>query len=204
MFAGRREKAENGADKLNFKYWYLIKMQSCFQRAKGMAMNKVLVWALVLAIMTAGGQAYAADNIDGLINGLFCKDEQGVHVCADFVPTDGIFYYGTYPNGKLIGKGYAKGGKIDGPVEIYYENGKLGSVANYKDGKLDGSAKSYYENGKLQEEMTFKDGKPEGGFKRYYESGQLEEETNYKDGKPEGVSKMYHKNGQLVTEECFM
>lgn len=145
-----------------------------------MAMNKVLVWALVLAMMSAGGQAYAADNIDGLINGLFCKDEHGVHVCADFIPADGIFYYGIYPNGKLIGKGYAKGGKIDGPVEIYYENGQLGAEANYKDGKQDGSAKSYYENGKLQEEMTFKDGKPEGGFKKYYESG------------------------QLVTEECFM
>lgn len=145
-----------------------------------MAMNKVLVWALVLAMMPAGGQAYAADNIDGLINGLFCKDEQGVHVCADFVPTDGIFYYGTYPNGKLIGKGYAKGGKIDGPVEIYYENGKLGSVANYKDGKLDGSAKSYYK------------------------SGQLEEEENYKDGKPDGAPKIYDENGQLATEECFM
>lgn len=145
-----------------------------------MAMNKVLVWALVLAMMPTGGQAYAADNIDGLINGLFCKDEYGVHVCADFIPADGIFYYGIYPNGKLIGKGYAKGGKIDGPVEIYYENGQLGAEANYKDGKLDGSAKSYYK------------------------SGQLEEEENYKDGKPDGAPKIYDENGQLATEECFM
>lgn len=145
-----------------------------------MAMNKVLVWALVLAMMPAGGQAYAADNIDGLINGLFCKDEQGVHVCADFIPADGIFYYGTYPNGKLIGKGYAKGGKIDGPVEIYYENGQLQVEMNYKDGKRDGVYKSYYKSGQLEEEENYKDGKPEGGFKRYYE------------------------NGQLVTEECFM
>ncbi len=143
-------------------------------------MNKVLVWALVLAMMPAGGQAYAADNIDGLINGLFCKDEQGVHVCADFIPADGIFYYGTYPNGKLIGKGYAKGGKIDGPVEIYYENGQLQVEMNYKDGKRDGVYKSYYKSGQLEEEENYKDGKPEGGFKRYYE------------------------NGQLVTEECFM
>lgn len=112
-----------------------------------MAMNKVLVWALVLAMMPAGGQAYAADNIDGLINGLFCKDEHGVHVCADFIPADGIFYYGTYPNGKLIGKGYAKGGKIDGPVEIYYENGQLGAEANYKDGKLGGCGKGIMRTG---------------------------------------------------------
>lgn len=75
-------------------------------------MNKVLVWALVLAMMPTGGQAYAADNIDGLINGLFCKDEYGVHVCADFVPTDGIFYYGTYPNGKLIGKGMLRAARL--------------------------------------------------------------------------------------------
>lgn len=143
-------------------------------------MNKVLVWALVLAMMPAGGQAYAADNIDGLINGLFCKDEQGVHVCADFIPADGIFYYGTYPNGKLIGKGYAKGGKIDGPVEIYYENGQLQVEMNYKDGKRDGVYKSYYKSGQLEEEENYKDGELEGGFKRYYE------------------------NGQLVTEECFM
>lgn len=120
-----------------------------------MAMNKVLVLALVLAMMPAGGQAYAADNIDGIINGLFCKDEQGVHVCADFISADGIFYYGTYPNGKLIGKGYAKGGKIDGPVEIYYENGQLGSVANYKDGKLEGVWKRYNENGQLVTEECF-------------------------------------------------
>ena len=145
-----------------------------------MAMNKVLVWALVLAMMPAGGQAYAADNIDGLINGLFCKDEQGVHVCADFIPADGIFYYGTYPNGKLIGKGYAKGGKIDGPVEIYYENGQLGAEANYKDGKPEGVSKMYHKNGQLWLEQYYKDGELEGGFKRYYE------------------------NGQLVTEECFM
>ena len=145
-----------------------------------MAMNKVLVWALVLAMMPAGGQAYAADNIDGLINGLFCKDEQGVHVCADFIPADGIFYYGTYPNGKLIGKGYAKGGKIDGPVEIYYENGQLQVEMNYKDGKRDGVYKSYHKNGQLWLEQYYKDGELEGGFKRYYE------------------------NGQLVTEECFM
>lgn len=145
-----------------------------------MAMNKVLVWALVLAMMPAGGQAYAADNIDGLINGLFCKDEQGVHVCADFIPADGIFYYGTYPNGKLIGKGYAKGGKIDGPVEIYYENGQL------------------------QVEMNYKDGKRDGVYKSYYKSGQLEEEENYKDGKPDGAPKIYDENGQLATEECFM
>lgn len=143
-------------------------------------MNKVLVWALVLAMMPAGGQAYAADNIDGLINGLFCKDEQGVHVCADFIPADGIFYYGTYPNGKLIGKGYAKGGKIDGPVEIYYENGQL------------------------QVEMNYKDGKRDGVYKSYYKSGQLEEEENYKDGKPDGAPKIYDENGQLATEECFM
>lgn len=129
----------------------------------------------------AGGrQAYAADNIDGLINGLFCKDEQGVHVCADFIPADGIFYYGTYPNGKLIGKGYAKGGKIDGPVEIYYENGQL------------------------QVEMNYKDGKRDGVYKSYYKSGQLEEEENYKDGKPDGAPKIYDENGQLATEECFM
>lgn len=145
-----------------------------------MAMNKVLVWALVLAMMPAGGQAYAADNIDGLINGLFCNDEQGVHVCADFIPADGIFYYGTYPNGKLIGKGYAKGGKIDGPVEIYYENGQLGAEANYKGGKHDGTTRFYYEDGQLQVEM------------------------NYKDGKQDGVYKSYYKSGQLVTEECFM
>lgn len=155
-------------------------MQSSIQRAKDMAMNKVLVWALVLAMMPAGGQAYAADNIDGLINGLFCKDEQGVHVCADFIPADGIFYYGTYPNGKLIGKGYAKGGKIDGPVEIYYENGQL------------------------QVEMNYKDGKRDGVYKSYYKSGQLEEEENYKDGKPDGAPKIYDENGQLATEECFM
>ena len=128
----------------------------------------------------AGGGAYAADNIDGLINGLFCKDEQGVHVCADFIPADGIFYYGTYPNGKLIGKGYAKGGKIDGPVEIYYENGQLQVEMNYKDGKRDGVYKSYHKNGQLWLEQYYKDGELEGGFKRYYE------------------------NGQLVTEECFM
>lgn len=145
-----------------------------------MAMNKVLVWALVLAMMPAGGQAYAADNIDGLINGLFCKDEQGVHVCADFIPADGIFYYGTYPNGKLIGKGYAKGGKIDGPVEIYYENGQLKSETN------------------------FKNDKPDGVWKSYYENGQLREEKYYKDGKPDGAPKIYDENGQLVTEECFM
>ena len=126
-----------------------------------MAMNKVLVWALVLAMMPAGGQAYAADNIDGLINGLFCKDEQGVHVCADFIPADGIFYYGTYPNGKLIGKGYAKGGKIDGPVEIYYENGQLGAEANYKDGKRDGVYKSYYKSGQFYKEKKYKESKTE-------------------------------------------
>lgn len=179
-------------------------MQSSIQRAKDMAMNKVLVWALVLAMMPAGGQAYAADNIDGLINGLFCKDEQGVHVCADFIPADGIFYYGTYPNGKLIGKGYAKGGKIDGPVEIYYENGQLGAEANYKDGKRDGVYKSYYKSGQLEEEENYKDGKPDGVWKSYYENGQLREEKYYKDGKPDGAPKIYDENGQLATEECFM
>lgn len=143
-------------------------------------MNKVLVWAFVLAMIPAGGQAYAADNIDGLINGLFCKDEHGVHVCTDFIPADGIFYYGTYPNGRLIGKGYAKGGKIDGPVEIYYENGKLGAEANYKDGKQAGVRNKYHKNGLLKEEMQHKD----------YE--------------PDGVWKSYYKSGQLVTEECYM
>lgn len=167
-------------------------------------MNKVLVWALVLAMMPAGGQAYAADNIDGLINGLFCNDEQGGHVCADFIPADGIFYYGTYPNGKLIGKGYAKGGKIDGPVEIYYENGQLGAEANYKDGKLDGVSKMYHKNGKLSVEANYKGGKHDGTTRFYYEDGQLQVEMNYKDGKQDGVYKSYYKSGQLVTEECFM
>lgn len=179
-------------------------MQSSIQRAKDMAMNKVLVWALVLAMMPAGGQAYAADNIDGLINGLFCKDEQGVHVCADFIPADGIFYYGTYPNGKLIGKGYAKGGKIDGPVEIYYENGQLQVEMNYKDGKRDGVYKSYYKSGQLEEEENYKDGKPEGVSKMYHKNGQLWLEQYYKDGELEGGFKRYYENGQLVTEECFM
>lgn len=169
-----------------------------------MAMNKVLVWALVLAMMPAGGQAYAADNIDGLINGLFCKDEHGVHVCADFIPADGIFYYGIYPNGKLIGKGYAKGGKIDGPVEIYYENGQLQVEMNYKDGKRDGVYKSYYKSGQLEEEENYKDGKPEGVSKMYHKNGQLREEKYYKDGKPDGAPKIYDENGQLATEECFM
>lgn len=145
----------NGGDKLNFKYWYHIKMQSSIQRAKGMAMNKVLVWALVLAMMPAGGQAYAADNIDGLINGLFCKDEHGVHVCADFIPADGIFYYGTYPNGKLIGKGYAKGGKHDGTTRFYYESGQLEEEGNYKNDKPEGVWKRYNENGQLVTEECF-------------------------------------------------
>ena len=179
-------------------------MQSSIQRAKDMAMNKVLVWALVLAMMPAGGQAYAADNIDGLINGLFCKDEQGVHVCADFIPADGIFYYGTYPNGKLIGIGYAKGGKIDGPVEIYYENGQLGAEANYKDGKRDGVYKSYYKSGQLEEEENYKDGKPEGVTTMYKKNEQLFFEQYYKVGELEGGFKRYYENGQLVTEECFM
>ena len=169
-----------------------------------MAMNKVLVWALVLAMMPAGGQAYAADNIDGLINGLFCKDEQGVHVCADFIPADGIFYYGTYPNGKLIGKGYAKGGSFLTRLSSYFEYWQLGAEENYKEVMRDWVYKSYYKSGQLEEEENYKDGKPEGVSKMYHKNGQLWLDVYYKDGELEGGFKRYYENGQLVTEECFM
>lgn len=74
-------------------------------------------------------------------------------------------------------------GKIpDGIVKEYYPNGRLLGRYFYLGGKLEGIAKTYYKSGNLKTEIRFKNGKREGPVRVYYESGTLQAEANFKNG----------------------
>lgn len=111
----------------------------------------------------------------------------------------------TYaPNGTLIATGYYVNQKKEG-VWYYYshEDGKLILEEENKNGKANGASKVYYESGMIMMERQMVNDLMEGHAKTYYPSGALKEEGDYLHGNKTGIWKAYNEDGDVVSTESF-
>ena len=126
------------------------------------------------------------------------------------------FWKKSYPNGKLMYKGFFKDDKPNGEMRRYFESGKLKALLNYKDNGETASARLFYEDGNLAATGSFyntlKDsiwtyysfynksvtasesyimGARHGFTVSYYENGDISEKTEWKNDKKSGIWEQY-------------
>ncbi len=134
----------------------------------------------------------------------------------------------SYPNGKLMYKGFFKNDKPVGLMYRYYETGAVKAILNY-DAKGDyARARLLYEDGQLAAEGVFynslKDstwsyysyydrsltaqenwqkGARQGMMINYYSNGSISEKIDWKDNKKDGIWEQYFQNGLLKMKATY-
>ena len=134
----------------------------------------------------------------------------------------------SYPNGKLMYKGYFKNDKPVGELiryhesgvvkaimdydtkgeyartKIFYEDGTIASEGNYYLSKKDSvwNYYSYYDK-KIRSKETYEKGMKTGFSYQYYPSGVISEKIGWKNGEKEGAWEQYFEDGTLRLKASY-
>jgi antitoxin component YwqK of YwqJK toxin-antitoxin module len=128
----------------------------------------------------------------------------------------------SYPNGKLMYKGFFKDNKPAGEMRRYYESGALKAIIRYDEGKNLARTRLFYEDGNLaatgnyineqkdsiwtyysyyEKSITTREsfslGKRNGLTVHYYKNGGVSEKTEWKADKRSGIWEQYFQNNTL-------
>jgi antitoxin component YwqK of YwqJK toxin-antitoxin module len=107
----------------------------------------------------------------------------------------------SFPNGKLMYKGFFKDGKPAGEMKRYYESGELKAVMQYNENDQKVFAKIFYDTGEIASEGFYVNEKKDSIWKYYsYYTNTLTASETYKMGVKNGAEKHYYEN-QKVSEE---
>lgn len=106
----------------------------------------------------------------------------------------------SYPNGKLMYKGFFKDNAPQGEMVRYYESGGVQARMYFRENGVT-MTKLYYEDGELSAEGLYKNRAKDSVWKYYsFYSGTLVSEENYLNGKKDGIQKSYYANGKVSEE----
>ncbi len=108
------------------------------------------------------------------------------------------FWKKSYPNGKLMYKGFFKDNKPAGEMRRYFESGALKAILDYDKNGIYADARLFYENGKPAATGKYfnslKDG--EWTYFSFYDKSVTARE-NYIKGIRNGISVMFYDNGDI-------
>jgi antitoxin component YwqK of YwqJK toxin-antitoxin module len=135
----------------------------------------------------------------------------------------------TYPNGKMMYKGFFKDNKPAGLMYRYYESGALKAILNYDVRGEYARARLMYEDGQLAAEGVFfkslKDGnwsyysyydksltamesylkgERHGMMINYYSNGDVSEKLEWKNNRKEGIWEQYYQGGILKMKAFYV
>ena len=135
----------------------------------------------------------------------------------------------SYPNGKLMYKGFFKDDKPVGPMYRYYETGAVKAIIKYDNKSEYARAKLLYEDGQLAAEgnyyntlkdstwtyysyydrsvtahETFHRGARHGMMINYYNNGDISEKLEWKNNKKDGLWEQYFQGGILKMKALYV
>lgn len=104
----------------------------------------------------------------------------------------------SYPNGKLMYKGFFKDNKPVGEMRRYYESGALKALLVYDNNSTYAQAKMLYEDGQLAAEGWYCNSLKDStwSYYSYYDHSLTARET-YTLGKKNGIATHYYSNGHI-------
>lgn len=107
----------------------------------------------------------------------------------------------TFPNGKLMYKGYFKDGEPVGKMYRYFDTGELKAIMLYKENSPKVYTRFYYDDGELAGEGMYNDSRKDSLWTYYsFYSAAITSTENYVDGIKQGLEKKYYPNGQVSEE----